>query len=302
MGKYWTLDRVTRSASKYKYRKEWETNDRNAYKAWLRMGRPSSVASHMKLANGMWNIKSITESALKYKTIRDWRKNESGAYAKWHTLGCPEGVTDHMIILLEKNKWDIDSIKKSALKYNTRGEWMRGCSRAYNVWLSIGKPEEIVEHMDLLYVRDKWNSDTILKSALKYSTISDWVESESGAYNAWIKMGKNDSTISHMVKRKQENNKQIVYSYIFSDNSVYVGITSNEQKRRETHLNGSGYSAVYDHILKLGEHPIKYNILEDFNIHKDAKILEGMWCEEYLNMGYTLLNRTGTGDFSMKEQ
>jgi predicted GIY-YIG superfamily endonuclease len=84
-----------------------------------------------------------------------------------------------------------------------------------------------------------------------------------------------------------------IYSYEFSDNHVYIGLTYNIKEReinRKSHIN----DAVTKHKLATGLIP-KIKILSDYIDVNKASILEGAFVEKYKNDGWIILNTKPTG-------
>jgi len=89
------------------------------------------------------------------------------------------------------------------------------------------------------------------------------------------------------------NKKYNIYSYEFSDNSVYVGLTYDIKRRKNQHKNDKE-SSVYKHIDKYKITPIFNLLFEDIDVY-DAKIKEGEFVEKYKNDGWNILNKVKTG-------
>ncbi len=91
--------------------------------------------------------------------------------------------------------------------------------------------------------------------------------------------------------------KRLIYSFEFSDNSVYVGLTYNSSDRKNEHLNPkrSKKSAVYKYILLTGLIP-KYLELTEYVDCEIAVKLEEEFLNRYKANGWKILNvyKTGT--------
>lgn len=69
---------------------------------------------------------------------------------------------------VKKNNWTYDSVKKIALKYKTRSEFMKGNSKAYIYARRHKMLDEICSHMTP-NIRVFWSEEKVKKEALKYT-------------------------------------------------------------------------------------------------------------------------------------
>jgi len=144
------------------------------------------------------------------------------------------------------------------------------------------------------------NKENCREEALKFSTISEFAKNHMSPYNFINKMGWGVELFSHMKKYGNWYNR-CVYSFEFDDNSVYIGITYNINKRKKEHLKLSGkkITSVGKHIIKTGLSPI-LNVLTDYIDVEEAKILENKFVIEYKKGGCTILNSSKTGGIGGK--
>ena len=84
-----------------------------------------------------------------------------------------------------------------------------------------------------------------------------------------------------------------VYSYEFSDNYVYVGLTYNLHER-QIHRNSHLTDAVTRHIMETGLTPIRKQITDYIPV-QEARILEGEILKKYKENNWNILNSTSTG-------
>lgn len=137
-----------------------------------------------------------------------------------------------------------------------------------------------------------WTYNNCAIEALKYFTRIDFKNASMSAYvianrNGWMK-----DISSHMTSNGNKF-KRCIYSYEFSDNSVYVGLTFNldeRQNNRDSHTT----DAVTKHIIKTQLNPIRKQLTEYVNV-EEACVLEGKFVEEYKNNGWNVLNVKETG-------
>jgi hypothetical protein len=128
--------------------------------------------------------------------------------------------------------------------------------------------------------------------ALKYPTRSEFKFNSNSAYNSARKNGFLEEICSHTIKLGNKYNR-CVYSYEFSDNHVYVGLTYNMKKRLIWRKNNTN-DAVYKHIKETGISPKIIQLTDYINVN-DASKLEGIFLEKYKNNNWILLNIAKTG-------
>lgn len=137
-----------------------------------------------------------------------------------------------------------------------------------------------------------WTKENCYNEALKHSNRTSFYTYSSGAYGSSYKNGWLDEVCSHM-EILGNLRKRLVYVYEFSDNSVYVGITCNESRRNNQHLNLFG--SVFEHIKKTGLMPIKKIISEGYIYVGSAQQLEYDTVEKYKLDNWNILNKVKTG-------
>jgi hypothetical protein len=106
----------------------------------------------------------------------------------------------------------------------------------------------------------------------------------------WDEICKNLNPVGSIYNR-------LVYAYEFNDNSVYVGLTYNEDIRDKIHMgeyNGF-YSAVYDHIKKTNLIPNKKIISDGYIDYIKAANLEISTINDYRKNGWSILNKVKGG-------
>jgi hypothetical protein len=100
-------------------------------------------------------------------------------------------------------KWSKEAILSEAKKYKTKVEWLRANKSAYKAASIYGHFDEATAHMVPSKRISKWSKDAVIKSAQKFTTISEW-RKDGNAYavalkNGWIK----EATI-HMSNLKRD--------------------------------------------------------------------------------------------------
>lgn len=152
-----------------------------------------------------WKYDEIKKEALRFSSRIEWQKKSKASYlaAYRRKIHNSEDISGHMNrqILC----WDYDSIKKDALRFNSKANWRAGSPKGYKaaVYRNLCQNKEVVGHM-ASYKKPNgfWhNIDNLKESALRYKTLSEWQKFEGGAYNYALEKGlvKDDRIVGHMV-------------------------------------------------------------------------------------------------------
>ena len=189
------------------------------------------------------------------------------------------------------SKWTNEMLKEEALKYNTKNDFRKGSMGAHSASIRRGLLNEICSHM--IIKRNIWTEELLRKEALKYNSRSEFSKKSNREYKASIKIGILDEICSHMIKLGNTYNRYI-YIINFENNSVYIGITNNLERRKLEHIENSSNK----HVRKLMNNRVKYtfnsnNILYDIN---DIGKMECSIIEKYKEKGYNVLNISKGGE------
>lgn len=95
-------------------------------------------------------------------------------------------------------KWDYESCKNEALKYNDRTLFMRNSSGAHKSALINGWLIDITEHMNVKILKNYWTKEKCLEEALKYDIKNQFKINSCGAYSFAYRNGFLDEICNHM--------------------------------------------------------------------------------------------------------
>lgn len=290
----WTDDELRQEALKYDTKSTFIKNSSSAAQIAQRRGKDfwDDITSHMDPAITIWSDEMLRDEALKYKTKKDFEVGNPKAYQVAYKRGEEfwDSITNHME-KLKKLRWTDEELRQEALKYNTLTDFERFSGGALNTARRKGKDfyNDITSHMNK---NIQWTDESIKDEALKYNTRSEFSKGSIGAYTAAKRLGILDDVTTHM-ELQGSRFKRLIYAYEFPDNTVYVGLTFNMDKRNRSHMNSES-SAVYQHMNKTGLIPTK-KTLTVFMDKDEASKKETEIENKYRNEGWTLLNRTKTG-------
>ena len=195
-----------------------------------------------------WTRKKIIESAKRFSTRHDWKKGDNLAYEACRTRGWLDDpdITGHMQRVLQD--WDRPKIIESAKRFNTRNEWQKGDSSAYQACWKRGwlDDPDITGHM----VHRNWDKPKLIESARRSNTRWEWKNRDHPAYEACRTRGwLNDPDITgHMVSGYGSTDNDAVYLYEFEYAGVRlhkIGLTSIRRNtgRIETTMKKAGCTA-----------------------------------------------------------
>lgn len=139
--------------------------------------------------------------------------------------------------------------------------------------------------------KNYWTKKRCKEEAKKYNGRAEFKRMAGGAYNSAKKNGWIKEICSSM-EYFGNRFKRLVYFYIFSDNSVYVGLTYNINERDNKHKRAKD-SSVFRHMQKTGLIP-KLNYTDYMHV-ENAKIIEDEMINKFKNDGYNILNISKAG-------
>ena len=189
--------------------------------------------------------------------------------------------------------WTKDRCVEDAKNYETISEWKNNSGSAYATAGKNGWREDCHKHMKR---KSKpigyWTKERCLLESLKFNTISSFEKKSRGAFAASKRHGCYEDCCKHM-KKLGNLYRRTVYAYEFDNNSVYVGLTCDVDRRKWQHLNNKT-SAVFKHIKNTNS-KFSVIILTDIIDVEEAKIKEKFYLSQYKSSGWKVLNVAKTG-------
>jgi hypothetical protein len=294
---YWTKERCQEEALKYNSRNEFQRNSVSAYNSSRKNGWLDEICSHMVelyKPSGYWSKEKCQEEALKYNSKSEFKKNSPVGYGTSRKNGWLDEICSHMVGLHKPNNyWTKERCQEEALKYNSKSEFSKNSSGAYDTSRKNGWLDEICSHMvELQKPNGYWTKERCQEEALKYNSKSEFRKNSGSAYTTSLTNGWIDEICSHMLPIGSLK-KRYIYSYEFSDKSVYVGLTWNIADRKRRHIEDVR-SAVNKYIKNNPN--ISYEFKEwGYYDMLDAGKMEEEKEKEYINSGWVILNVAKTG-------
>lgn len=254
-----TKEECIKDALKYNSHNEWMKNSSKYYNCAREYKWMNCCCEHMlhNLVVKFTTIDDCKSIALECKTKTEFKKKNRKCYIFCKKNGWLEECCKHMK-KRDYKKWNKQECIEDALKYNTRSSWFKN-SKLYRTAHKNGWLDECCKHMkQIIKPNYYWTKERCIESASLCETRSQFQKKFRGAYLSVKRNGWSEECYKHM-KICGHIYKRMIYSYEFEDNSVYVGLTCNENKRKVSHRRKD--SSVYKHIEKTGIKPIyKKNI------------------------------------------
>ncbi len=298
---YWNYETCFDEAKKYKSRSAFASNSSSAYKVARKNGWLDNYTwfEEKHKPNRYWNRETCQEEALKYKSRVEFQEKCGSAYVVANKNGWLNDYTWFERPVIHNKKWNSETCLKEARKYNSKAEFRRNCSGAYNVaykygwlydysWLEDGNRIAVEK-------RRKWNRETCREEAKKYNSKAEFRKNSSWAYNVAYKNGWIEDYTWFENGVISKRNIYVVYYYIDDEtNAVYVGLTNNLRRRRRQHIKDEN-DTVYKYYSKIGKQVPEPIVLEKGLLAEEAQNLEDYYVELYNREGKIVLNIAKTG-------
>ncbi len=285
----WTLEMCQAEAQKYTDMQDFYTHSRIAYKVAKKNQWLDDICSHMPSSERYWTYEKLKEEVKKYNNKTEFVQGNEAAYRSALHKGLLDDLCQDMTPLRRK-QFTKEECMQAAKQFESIVDFMKAYPSMYNASWKNGWSDEVCAHM---HHRTRiWTYDMLVEEAKKYKHKIDFLKASPGAYSAASKKGILNSICSHMDDLGDMYNRAI-YAWEFPDNTVYVGLTYNLEKREMQHLTNPD-SPVYKYREESGLTPIcvvKY----DYVFVKEAKRLEGQVLSEYVHNGWKKLNSIKTG-------
>jgi len=150
----WNITSVTKLIQQYEYIDDFRIKERKALKYIYRnkLNHLLDLIPSKKVKPSHWqDITNLKNEALKYTTRGEFCKNSAGAYSAATNLGVLGEVCTHMKFVNRPNNfWCKESILETALKYATKGEFIKNESGAYSAARRLDIVDEAYRHMTVV--------------------------------------------------------------------------------------------------------------------------------------------------------
>jgi len=143
---YWSYDECKKETLKYKNITDFRKNNRSVYNKCLINGWDKYLCSHMD--NRFWTKEKCQKESLKYNSKNDFSVNSTSSYRSSLNNGWLDEICSHM----EENRkpngyWTKEKCQEEALKHETKHDFEKMSSSAYQTTNRNNWTEEICSHM-----------------------------------------------------------------------------------------------------------------------------------------------------------
>lgn len=200
------------------------------------------------------------------------------------------------ILREEINKISPEAIIQIALQYNTRKDFREGSPKAYRKAIQYDLFGNGINHLGKTIKRlpaGYWTYDKVKDEASKYLSRRDFEKGSVNAYRASKQHGWYHDVTSHM-DYLGSLFRRAVYAWEFPNNTVYIGLTDDTERREGEHLDPEGKTAVSRFIKKTNLAPT-LKLISDYTDVKDAQNIEKCSVDLYKSTGWEVLNKVKTG-------
>ena len=250
-----------------------------------------------KLPNGYWTKEKCHEEALKYQTRVEFQKNSTSAYMCSFKKGYLEEICEHMIShIVPKGFWTKEKCINEVKKYNNISDFRKYSEYAYRAIIRNDWYDELCSHLTRkAVIHGFYTKEKCKEIAIKYEKKTDFKKDFNRAYTLSRKNGWLDDICSHMIK-KGDRFLRCIYAIEFSDNSVYIGLSYDYEKRFSAHMKDAVYntSSVLKHYKKTGIIPMLKQISDYINVNEASKLEDIIKCQ-YEKNGWMILNEAKCG-------
>jgi hypothetical protein len=298
---HWNDDLIIKEAKKYQYLTDFRKTAIGAFNAAKKRGDEfyNMVTKHLiinkpyKKLKIKWTRETIAEEAKKYKYRVDFQKKSGGAFNEAYRIGKEffRQITQHMVSKRKELKFSDNEIIEVAKKYDNLKDFREKHPTLYNHY-KLRKLDKIYKFKIVNKKSKKYSEEYIIKMGEKYDYASDFMKYDKNLYCVAQSQGLLGK-IKYKKGFKQLNlHRRLVYVYEFPDNHFYCGLTFNENKRHEDHLQKG---PIRNHIDKTNLIPIKKIVSDGYILCEDARILEEETRLLYIEKGWKPLNKQRCG-------
>lgn len=190
---------------------------------------------------------------------------------------------------------DLQILKQEASKYDSRTSFFKGSRSAYKECLRRGIMDVVFEHAVRHNVGNgthgNWtmSNDYLVELAKGFKYRGKFKEAFSSAYRAVRQRGLVEVAFAHMEVSRNKFNRKI-YVFEHTDNTAYIGLSYNPEKRRNSHLKRNKILIEKSQITTQS-----FKVLTGWLSPKEASGKEREHIEQYIKAGWTILNKAKGG-------
>lgn len=191
---------------------------------------------------------------------------------------------------MSRRIWTYERCKQEVEKYDSLQIFTKECPSAITA-IYRNNWNHLLDDIRMKKPSGYWTYENCKEVVMKYDNMSEFRKNNGGAYYS-INHNNWNHLFDHM-KILPNYYKRLIYVYTFEDNTCYIGLTCDIERRHKQHMDDLN-SAVNKHMIDTGFIP-KIEIKSDYIDVRDAVILEEKTLNYYKKMGFVILNKNKTG-------
>lgn len=176
-----------------------------------------------------WTFLGLREVISDYDTVSELREGNILAYDAARNSPRKDELFQY---LDNEDKWSDRKLGIEARKYKTRADFQRKSRSAYNMAHRKGLLSKVCQHMPTIKIPRSY--DSLQQEAFKYESKAEFAEKDPKAYGCAVQRKILHEICAHYPKTGNWA-KRCVYE-LSTEDSVYIGITYNFEKRVAQHF------------------------------------------------------------------
>jgi len=225
-------------------------------------------------------------------------KKSKGAYESARKNKWLNEICKHMIVYYKVDKYNKEICLELVNKCKTIDDFYKKYNAAYQACVRNGWLIELTKDLKrTLRIVGFWTQEKCIEFALKCKTKKEFITKYGGAYSTCLENNWIDELYNICNFNTDINYLWSVYSYNIQNKYIYIGITTDINLRKYTHLsstNSSVYNFIKNNFIKNKD--IYYKVeVDNISDIKTIKKLEEHYLNYYLNNGFIKINKIKTG-------
>ena len=249
---HWTKELCTNIVSKFNDIKELTKEYPGCVNAIYSNGW-GELLDKIRRVKKPWTYETAKEEVKKYELIVDIINNDSGLYGairknKWDDLLEDKRGNYKPTLVYDKNK-----CHEVALQCSSKTEFQKKFSGAYQNCLKYGWLDDVCSHMKHIKHRNGyWNDEKVIEEAKKYTTLIDFHNKSSSAYNS----AKDNGWLENFIWLESTRNKNYGKDYSIEELNELSKQCINRCEFKEKYYHAWNYARKNELFKELEFKPI----------------------------------------------
>lgn len=154
---YWSRERVIETGKKFESSGHFAMKEPVAYSVALKSNLLDEIFGGQRRKirksgdckpRGFWTKERCRQTASHFLTGAEFKKQEYSCYSAARRYGFYKEITSHFLLASKpKGYWTLSRCHEQALRFETRGAFVKGCKPAYEASVNKGFLEHVCSHM-----------------------------------------------------------------------------------------------------------------------------------------------------------